>query len=152
VSYRFENSLYDCYSIPGNLDVGGSLSHGEKDEAEAIALNITKDSGGASDARIVYNGNKTYELYQGEAIEIEITLQNVTSNRDYSYDYTGDPSYTTYELRETNYGSYLVLRFRVTANTAGNAGTSTIVLRLKNNSSESLKIKINSVRGHRGSN
>lgn len=151
VNYRFENSLYDCYSIPGNLNVGGSLSQGEKDEAEAAVLTITKDSGGSSDARIVYNGNKNYELYQGEVVELEITLQNVTSNRDYAYDYTGEPSYTVCELRETNNGSSITLRFKITANTAGNSGTSTLTLKLKNNSSESLRVKINVMRGRRGS-
>ncbi len=149
-SYRFENSLYDCYSIPGDLTVGGSLNAGERDEATVSPITISQSSGGSSEAEIVYNGStKTFTIYQGETVEFDIIIRNVSSYRDYELNRQGVPTYATFTTSTTYNGTEHIIHFKVTGNTAGNAGRASFCMELSNNPDKYVTIYVYVERGRR---
>lgn len=127
-AYRFASSVYDYYSVPGNL--GGPNSPKEKDEAASTAITVISSAENTTNATISLvddqlfsrSGKYLNDLYQGETVTVQIYFEGITGQSDFaleSYDGTCVRHSTTFK----KLGSGYLLELTVIANTSAIPGT-----------------------------
>ncbi len=131
-SYRFASSVYDQYSIPGNMTVGTKR---ENDEAVATTLQVSDNPTPAADSTISAS-TRSFTLGQGDECEFEVLISNVTSTSQYIISPSISPAIlVTWDATATQLGDNMLVKFHVKANTGNTQGPAYFTIYLKENTS-----------------
>ncbi len=140
-SYRFANSCYDYYSLPGNLTYNATRAL-EKDECRAQTITVTSGSS-ATSAQTISSPRSRIVMTRNESTAynaLEVVVKNSTSIRDVIIgSQTGTAAVFNYNY--TTSGGDLYIYFDVTP--GGQAGTVSIPVYLASDTTKYVNLTIN---------
>ncbi|MCR4780389.1 MAG: chitobiase/beta-hexosaminidase C-terminal domain-containing protein [Ruminiclostridium sp.] len=146
-SYRFADSVYDRYSVPGNMTIGNPK---EKDEASATPILVMSVTDNTTEATITNldkdlftaGGRYKEDVYQDQVIKVRIYFEGISGSSDYSLESYDQPtarhSSTFYKL-----GSGYLLELTVMANSSNIPGIAIYNISIKKNPKIKLQLSFN---------